>query len=303
MNANKRRARKSVLHDWLELLRLPNLLTVPGDVLAGSFCAGYMGFNARIGVAILIALLNYAGGVVLNDVADWREDRRERPNRPLCRGAISRNQALLVGVLALVAGWAMAWCYGHEMLFCAAVLSGLVVLYDFGRVVLGRAAVVVMASCRVTLFLLGATAGSQLGYYGWWVWAAAGLEGLYVVAISLCAWDETRSSRIPSSGKLVLWLSWLGCCGMSWLVGEGWSLAFAQLLLLVQCAWWLWQIRRPKIIIPQLIGTLVGNLILWQGMWLCLFSLPSLHRLALIGVGTLVLRFVFAILGRKFKSS
>jgi 4-hydroxybenzoate polyprenyltransferase len=71
---------------WLRLLRLPNLLTVPGDVLAGFLLAPAAAGGAgsiRCLLAIPAGLLLYAAGLVLNDLFDYAEDLRDRPDRPL----------------------------------------------------------------------------------------------------------------------------------------------------------------------------------------------------------------------------
>ena len=85
---------------WLRLLRLPNLFTAPGDSLAGYFLAMTFKGNVSINVWIIVLLtaisvFTYAFGVVMNDVMDYQEDCRNRPERPLPSGKISRDRATI----------------------------------------------------------------------------------------------------------------------------------------------------------------------------------------------------------------
>ena len=78
---------------WLALLRPPNLPTLPGDPLAGWCLAGGGDWPGVIAAAVAVLLL-YMAGLILNDVADIEIDRRERPDRPLPSGRVTRAAAL-----------------------------------------------------------------------------------------------------------------------------------------------------------------------------------------------------------------
>src|SRR5690242_3666498 len=78
--------RPNPIRTWLQLFRAPNLLTVPGDPLAGYLLASFGSVDDKLSLAIGASLSFYAGGLLLNDLADLPEDRRERPNRPLPSG-------------------------------------------------------------------------------------------------------------------------------------------------------------------------------------------------------------------------
>src|SRR6266567_8976267 len=87
---------------WLQLLRAPNLFTVPGDPLAGFLLATAGRPDIRLVFAITASLCFYCHGLLLNDLADLAEDRRDRPNRPLPSGAASPGAVRMVcAVLAL----------------------------------------------------------------------------------------------------------------------------------------------------------------------------------------------------------
>ena len=73
------------LKEYLLLIRLPNVFTVPSNILAGYFAAITL---AEADSAHLVALvapscLLYVAGIVLNDYFDIEIDKRERPFRPL----------------------------------------------------------------------------------------------------------------------------------------------------------------------------------------------------------------------------
>ncbi len=99
------------LRTYLELVRLPNVFTVMADALAGYWLVmAELRFDARLACLAAASAMLYAGGIVLNDVADVEVDRRERPTRPLPSGRIGRRTAaalaaaLLLGAVALAFG-------------------------------------------------------------------------------------------------------------------------------------------------------------------------------------------------------
>ena len=109
---------------WLELLRLPNLFTVPGDVLVGWCLMGGLAHGIwPICLTITASLCLYATGLLLNDVMDVRVDTRERPQRPIPSGRVSLRSVLAVTPLLGTLGLVLAW----QTWPCAATLLGLVV--------------------------------------------------------------------------------------------------------------------------------------------------------------------------------
>jgi 4-hydroxybenzoate polyprenyltransferase len=196
----------STRRDWLRLLRAPNLLTVPGDPLAGAALAAWT-LNIPLAwapalLAGVAGVLLYAAGLVNNDLADLAEDRRERAWRPVAAGAISPRAALAAFLLLAVGGvmaaalagpWAGAW---------AAALLVAVLLYNmvFKRVPV--AGLLVMGACRGMNFLLGAVAVA--GPTLWQLWQEGGPEAmgvllacalgwmLFVAAVTMLAANETR---------------------------------------------------------------------------------------------------------------
>ena len=145
------------LRTWLQLLRAPNLFTVPGDPLAGYLLACYGAVGPRIAVGIFASLFLYAAGLLLNDVADLAEDRAERPARPLPSGAASRATVIAVMLALAIAGLALCavggvWTFGVGLVLVLAITT-----YNLGLKRVPVAGAVNMGLCRGLSLLLGAT--------------------------------------------------------------------------------------------------------------------------------------------------
>jgi hypothetical protein len=54
---------------WLQLLRAPNLFTVPGDPIAGFLLATFGVLTSKVIFAVAGSVCLYAGGLLLNDFA------------------------------------------------------------------------------------------------------------------------------------------------------------------------------------------------------------------------------------------
>lgn len=196
-----------VLCGWLSLIRLPNLVTVPGDPLAGFFTASAVGCAAgfiNVLPCMVSALLLYTSGLILNDVADYEEDLRDRPARPLPSGRVSRRSALFAGLAGLVGGVACAGLAGVSAGVTAAGIAVLVLLYNFVTRRWALLGIVNMGACRGASVLLGA---SVLGFGAMssvQVCKAAVCVAVYIAYVSLVAKRETEDSAVPARvGKLI----------------------------------------------------------------------------------------------------
>jgi len=95
------------LKAWLEIIRLPNVLTAPGDPLAGMLLAslGIATIPWRDGLLLCAAsILFYMAGMILNDVMDIKEDTADRPGRPIPSGRISPMVAINACGLLCIGG-------------------------------------------------------------------------------------------------------------------------------------------------------------------------------------------------------
>lgn len=146
------------LHDHLDLVRAPAVLSVVGDTLAGAAAAGHA-LTPRRALLPLASACLYAGGMALNDYADRHLDAVERPERPIPSGRVSETRALQVAVGLTAAGVGLAAAGGGPRAAAVAVpLAASVWTYD--TVAKGHAVgPVVMAACRGLDVLLGAGVG------------------------------------------------------------------------------------------------------------------------------------------------
>ena len=191
---------------WLRLVRLPNLLTVPGDVLAGFLLApaATAGDWGQLLLAFPAGIMLYSAGLILNDLFDYAEDLRERPDRPLPSGAISREAAV---VAALVCLWVAAFFAAFfDALPVALGLILCIVLYDTGLKRRPVAGPLLMGACRAGNLLLGAAAASESAIGAPVPLVAALLLGLYVAVVTRLARGETQpGTQFPPEriGKLL----------------------------------------------------------------------------------------------------
>ncbi len=151
------------LRAWLQLFRVPNLLTVPGDPLAGFLIATGGHLDSRAWVAVVASLCLYAAGLAMNDLADVKEDLRDRPARPLPSGAVGKGAAI-IAVLALigVAFGVLRLGAGPLAFMAGVLLLATVTFYNFLAKRIPFVGAIAMGACRGGSLLLGAAAGTPM---------------------------------------------------------------------------------------------------------------------------------------------
>jgi hypothetical protein len=175
---------------YLQLIRLPNVVTASADSLAGWLLV--TGLTADPGRWLPLAaasMVLYASGTALNDVFDVEIDQSERPGRPLPSGRVSYKIAAWFGGIGLLIGPALALASGRvTSVIVAAILALFILAYNAGlkHTWLGP---LVMGSCRGLNLLLGMSHAQALG--GRIAWFAAIAYGLYVVGITVASRSET----------------------------------------------------------------------------------------------------------------
>jgi hypothetical protein len=175
---------------YLQLIRLPNVVTAAADSLAGWLLAtGSTADPGRWLPLTVASMVLYASGTALNDVFDVEIDRSERPGRPLPSGRISYKTAAWFGGIGLLIGPALALSSGSmTSVIVAAILSLFILAYNAGlkHTWLGP---LFMGCCRGLNLLLGMSHAQALG--GPIAWFAAVAYGLYVVGITVVSRSET----------------------------------------------------------------------------------------------------------------
>ncbi|MGH9042754.1 MAG: SCO3242 family prenyltransferase, partial [Acidimicrobiia bacterium] len=144
--------------DVAALVRLPAVLTVPGDGWLGAVAAG-VPIGPRSLVTAGASACLYLSGMALNDWADRDVDARERPGRPIPSGRVTPEFALALATGLTAGGLVLAGLAGGRRALAVAVpLAGGVWSYDLA--VKGTAAGPLgMAACRSLDVLLGASVG------------------------------------------------------------------------------------------------------------------------------------------------
>ncbi|WP_435018895.1 UbiA family prenyltransferase [Tundrisphaera sp. TA3] len=189
---------------YLQLVRLPNLFTAAADPLAGWLLTrGGFDEPARWGPLVAASVLIYAGGIVLNDVFDHDIDLRERPERPLPSGQVSRGLAAAFGWGTLLLGILAAFGSGSATSgIVAAGLVACVLAYDGGmkRTPLGPQ---FMGACRGLSFLLGMSQAPDLGGPAGWLIAASLM--VFVAGVTWISRSEVETGQTRGLvGGLVL---------------------------------------------------------------------------------------------------
>ncbi len=194
-----------MLRPWLQLLRAPNLFTVPGDPLAGFLLVSGGHVDARLFLAILASLCFYSHGLLLNDLADLDEDRRDRPKRPLPSGAVSPLAAWIATVLFALAALLLCLAISPPVLILGAALLVSVILYNLWSKKVATIGAFNMGLCRGLSLIFGAASSVPPPAGGWHfgdcgrvlaalpllaIAAAVGLT-LYIAAVTNLARIET----------------------------------------------------------------------------------------------------------------
>jgi 4-hydroxybenzoate polyprenyltransferase len=166
-----------------ELVRLPAVLSVPGDVLVGAAAAGWP-YRRRTPVLIAASGCLYWAGMALNDWADRAEDAVDRPTRPIPSGRVRPGFALgLAGTLTAAGVGLAALAGGRSALRVAVPLAGMVWAYDLtAKSTPGGPAA--MAASRGLDVLLGAGGARAC-------WPAAGTVAAHTVAVTVLSRVET----------------------------------------------------------------------------------------------------------------
>ncbi|MFH1708933.1 MAG: UbiA family prenyltransferase [Planctomycetota bacterium] len=254
---------------WGRLLRLPNLFTVPGDVVAGAAWSG--GDLAATAWSVPAVMLIYAGGLLLNDYFDRAVDARERPQRPIPSERVKATSVLTAGLAALAGGTGLAWLAGGTTAGSVALATSiLVLLYDGGVKSLPLLGPLVMGLCRGGAVLVGGAATS--GTVGMPVMVVAGMATAYTAVLTGVARGEMSGGRpgakayLPAAVVIAAGLvsPWMG--GLAPAVWIGTALFAAAAIRIIG---WTVQVNTTAAPVPAFIGRLIRMMIVLQAAWVC----------------------------------
>jgi geranylgeranylglycerol-phosphate geranylgeranyltransferase len=120
------------LRDWYDLVRFEHGVMWGLCVLIGEFLA-YEGVPSTkpLLLGFFVPILTEMGAFALNDYADYEKDKiNKRMDRPLVRGTIRREHALIVAVVTLAAAFLLGLMFVGKAFVILVVFLILGVLYD-----------------------------------------------------------------------------------------------------------------------------------------------------------------------------
>ncbi|WP_226479306.1 UbiA family prenyltransferase [Natrinema amylolyticum] len=261
---------RAIAGAYAELVRLPNLFTAPPDVLLGAAlvaAAGHEPLPVTVAGLAASSVLLYAAGTTLNDAFDAPVDARERPERPIPSGRVSRPTAFGLGfaLLVLAVGIAFAVAGGP-----AAVAAGLVavaiVAYD-GLLKGTAAGFLAMGTTRGLNVVLGTTAagGVVLGAPVRLLAVPAVVTG-YIAAVTFIAARETEGGNRGAvavaalgAGAAALAVGWVLVA-----VGPAALETVAAIAFAAAFCWWVGRPLRAAYAdpVPSTVGPAVGACVL-----------------------------------------
>jgi 4-hydroxybenzoate polyprenyltransferase len=185
----------TLLIDYLRLIRVPNLFTVPSNILVGISLGSDLTFSIHTVMQIIVSILLYMGGVALNDFYDFEVDKKQRPNRPLSSGRIPKRYALLLAIIAFGISLLLAY-YVSTLGFSISILLIITIFaYDY-KLKDGILGPMIMATARVLNILLGLSTYSNVIPYNSVSLLVLSDTFLFIFGISLLSRSEI-GSHIP----------------------------------------------------------------------------------------------------------
>ncbi|NEU82200.1 UbiA-like protein EboC [Nostoc sp. UIC10630] len=196
-------------------MRPANIVTAWADILLGFAASGsgiifvqLMNGEASFSILIPLAWLLlattglYGGGIVFNDVFDAELDAKERPNRAIPSGRVSRQNATLLGSILFTIGIIAAFQVSLLSAAIAIFITLSSLLYDslakhhpfFGPLNMGL--------CRGSNLLLGVSAVPEIIGERWYL---ALIPVLYIAAITAISQGEVHGGK-KITGVLALLL-------------------------------------------------------------------------------------------------
>lgn len=184
---------------YLLLIRPANIVTAFSDILAGVAIASIgMASTAVIldiyGTTFLLlsTLFLYGGGIAFNDVCDADLDAKERPERPIPSGQITKGTALIFVIILFILGIFFAFLHNPISGLIAIFIMACAVIYDkygkhhslFGPINMGL--------CRGGNLLLGISI-IPLAVETWL--AISFLPVIYIAAVTIISRGEVHGGH------------------------------------------------------------------------------------------------------------
>lgn len=264
----------------LRLGRVSNLPTVWTNVLAGALLAGAAGFGGELALLLAAFTLFYTGGMFLNDAFDAAIDARERPERPIPAGLVTRAEVFGWGFGQMAAGVLLLAPAGAAPALAGLTLAVAITYYNWNHKA-NPLSPVVMGLCRVLIYVGAGLAFTRSLPEA--LWAGAALLLCYLIGLTYVAKQENLE-RVANLWPLaflaapVAFGAWRALeaplVGAFWLAFTGWML------------WALWFLRRRrKGDIPRAVVSLIAGISLLDALLIAAHGNPQLALVALAGFG------------------
>ncbi len=253
----------------LRLGRVSNLPTVWTNTLAAVVLAGWPAAGWATVLLMLAISLAYVGGMYLNDAFDADIDARERPERPIPSGMVSRRTVylagygmlaacvVLLGLIGIARGVGLAPAAG------GLALAGAIVLYDWNHKG-NRFSPLLMGLCRALVYVavgLAVTLALPMP-----LWAAAIAMLCYVAGLTYTAKQESLG-RVENMWPLaVLCIPWLYGLWLS--IGAPVAFVFLALLTALMAVTLRLLFRRGPGDVPRAVVTMIAGIALLDAVFL-----------------------------------
>jgi len=194
--------RQSV-YGHLALARISNSPTVVSNTMAGAALAGALQPDGKMGLVAIAMVLFYTAGMYLNDLLDYALDCRERPERPLPAGIVSRSAAITAVIALFSTGSALLWYVGVLPFLSGLVLIALIICYDTWHKS-NPLSPLLMALCRLMVYITAFLAFSVQPLSA--VLISGSLLVLYVIGLTYVAKTENKPGMTNVSIVATLFL-------------------------------------------------------------------------------------------------
>jgi len=287
---------------WGNLVRFPNLFTVPGDALIGFFLVSGVVFSPAMALAGLSVLFIYIGGLLFNDYFDREIDARQRPVRPLPSGDVKPETVFAAAIIAMLFGSIPAFFMGYFSVLTVLILIIFVIIYNAGAKKNPLTGLPLLGGCRFLSVMTGAAFAD--GSLGLMAFVAAAAAFLYTVSLSIAALDETRKDADIKT----LWLPVLV-----------WPVVFGAVLIFCDSAPWplafifaagCFELLRARLLVaagiietPAFIGLCIRVMIWSQLFWLFVADWPGYFTGLLFLIIFILFRFCAGYYSKKFYGS
>ena len=291
---------KKQINNWLQLIRFPNLFTIPGDILLGYFVVsqGQDFWSIRTVALIIISMMLYSAGLIMNDLFDYEEDLRERPDRPLPSKKVPLEQAKKVMTILFAVSVATAAILSLNAFIFTVALILCIYLYNGPLKKQGIVAGVTMGLCRMFNVFLGASTWS--GDWNFSIYLVGLIEAAYIVGVCLIAKDETV--KLPSKPVRTFTFKLIAVGTLILLIiNKAPIISIAFCGGLIYLSWKITESMKdiPLALVPPKIGQMIRMLIIMSAAYISIFAPEQIKTLIFF----LLLYPIAGFAGKKFYAS